>query len=155
VYSRRSGGDRERAWPGLANLHVTIEVKRTDARLTHVLFIACHIDFPSTSRAHTSGREGSQCTCVSLCWERVQRAEVCTPVPGKAAHRAPLNSQAHHLSVSSSKVHTAISCPQHIATCSQFCISDTMLCLLYIYEHCSWPAADFHALSTNVHLAIQ
>jgi hypothetical protein len=54
------------------------------------------------------------------------------PVPGKAA--TPLNSQAQHLPVSSSKVHNhnATSCPQHIATCSLFNTLDTMLCLLYM-----------------------
>jgi hypothetical protein len=82
---------------------------------------------PRHGSEHTSGRlsvrEGSL---------REQRAEVWMPVPGKAA--TPLNSHAQHPSVSSFKVHnhTATSCPQHIATCSQFNTLDTMLCLLYM-----------------------
>lgn len=48
AYNSVSGWSRGNGWPGLANLHVTIEVKQR----TLVLSIACHIDFRSTSHAY-------------------------------------------------------------------------------------------------------
>jgi len=52
----RSGWSRGSTWPGLANLRVTIEVKER----TLVLFIACHIDFASTSQVRARAVSASR-----------------------------------------------------------------------------------------------
>ena len=134
----RSGGSRGSTWPGLANLHVTIEVKER----TLVLFIACHIDFASTSQVRARAVQSV-------------RAEVCTPVPGKAVRTFKFaSSPLFRLLFQGTYSNATSSSLQHVATCSQIHrSSDMTLCLSYMNTARGLVLAYTRTLSTNLRLA--